>query len=168
MRHGRNLEPTLQTVGTVFWRSHAPDRDRRGSAGRAREGQGRGREPAQLVSEADNLDKAAKTLAGFKLADTIANHGFDEMETDLITTIQPEIIAGLRSLAVAARMTALAIQDPSKADTLIPAAKKASSTGQDLLSRAWASYTNISTFAGIPPQLPQPAGAGGVPPGLGG
>ena len=164
-----NLEPTLQTVGTISGGASPQIATDVGTALTAlAQGKDAGVKPAQLVSEADNLDKAAKTLAGFKLADTIANHGFDEMETDLITTIQPEIVAGLRSLAVAARMTALAIQDPSKADTLIPAAQKASSTGQDLLSRAWASYTNITQLAGIPPQLQQPLGGGGLPPGLGG
>jgi hypothetical protein len=164
-----NLEPTLQSVGAVSGGASPQIATDVGTAlGALAQGKDAGVKPAQLVSEADNLDKAAKILAGFKLADTIANHGFDEMETDLITTIQPEIVAALRSLAVAARMTALAIQDPSKADTLIPAAQKASSTGQDLLSRAWASYTNISTLAGIPPQVQQPLGAGGLPPGLGG
>src|SRR5436853_840153 len=79
----------------------------------------------QLNAEADNLEKAAATLAKFNLTDTIANHGFDETQTDLITTIQPEITQGLRSLAVAARLTALATQDPANAATLLAEAKTA-------------------------------------------
>jgi isochorismate synthase EntC len=123
----------------------------------------------QLTTEADNLEKAAKTLAGFKLTDTIENHGFDPTETDLITTIQPEITAGLRSLAVAARLTAMAIDDPANADALLADAKTANTTGQDLIERGWASYVNIATLAGLPPPIQQPTGAvGGLPQGLGG
>jgi hypothetical protein len=124
----------------------------------------------QLTSEADNLEKAATTLAKFKLTDTVADHGFDETQTDLITTIQPEITAGLRSLAVAARLTAMAMQDPSNADDLLAEAKTANTSGQDLIARGWSSYTNISTLAGLPPPVQQqPIGSGGgLPPGLGG
>jgi len=122
----------------------------------------------QLTSEADKLETAAKTLAGFKLTDTIVNHGFDQTQTDLITTIQPEVESGLRSLAVAARLTALAMQDPANADELLAEAKTANASGQDLIERGWSSYTNIATLAGMPPPLPQPAGAGGLPQGLGG
>jgi len=125
----------------------------------------------QLSAEADNLEKAASTLEKFKLTDTIANHGFDETQTDLITTIQPEITAGLRSLAVAARLTAMAIDNPAKADDLLAEAKTANGSGQELIARGWSSYTNIATFAGMPPPLPQPIGGssgGGLPQGLGG
>ena len=124
----------------------------------------------QLAAEADNLEKAAKTLSKFDLTTTIANHGFDETQTDLITTIQPEIIHGLRSLAVAARLTGMAIDNPSNADELLAQAKIANASGQDLIARGWSSYTNIATFAGLPPPLPQPAGgsSGGLPQGLGG
>ena len=113
----------------------------------------------QLTSEADNLEKAATTLAKFKLTDTVADHGFDETQTDLITTIQPEITAGLRSLAVAARLTAMAMQDPSNADDLLAEAKTANTSGQDLIARGWSSYTNISTLAGLPPPVQQPIGS---------
>ena len=123
----------------------------------------------QLTSEADNLEKAATTLAKFKLTDTVADHGFDETQTDLITTIQPEITAGLRSLAVAARLTAMAMQDPSNADDLLAEAKTANTSGQDLIARGWSSYTNISTLAGLPPPVQQPiSSGGGLPQGLGG
>jgi hypothetical protein len=124
----------------------------------------------QLTSEADNLEKAATTLAKFKLTDTVADHGFDETQTDLITTIQPEITAGLRSLAVAARLAAMAMQDPSNAVDLLAEAKTANTSGQDLIARGWSSYTNISTLAGLPPPVQQqPIGSGGgLPPGLGG
>jgi hypothetical protein len=123
----------------------------------------------QLTSEADNLEKAATTLAKFKLTDTVADHGFDETQTDLITTIQPEITAGLRSLAVAARLTAMAMQDPANADDLLAEAKTANTSGQDLIARGWSSYTNISTLAGLPPPVQQPIGSGGsLPQGLGG
>src|SRR5262245_8669413 len=120
----------------------------------------------QLNAEADNLEKAAATLTKFKLTDTIANHGFDETQTDLITTIQPEIANGLHSLAVAARLTAQAIQEPANADELLAEAKTANASGQDLIARGWSSYTNIATLAGMPPPLPQ--AGGGLPQGLGG
>src|SRR6185369_11250065 len=123
----------------------------------------------QLGSEADGLEKAASTLAKFKLTDTVADHGFDQTQTDLITTIQPEITAGLRSLAVAARLTAMAMQDPANADDLLAEAKTANTSGQDLIARGWSSYTNISTLAGLPPPVQQPIGSGGgLPQGLGG
>src|SRR3954467_7275780 len=125
----------------------------------------------QLTSEADKLETAPKTLAGFKLTDTIVNHGFDQTQTDLITTIQPEVESGLRSPAGAApppappvqgpappRLTALAMQAPANADELLAEAKTANASGQDLIERGWSSYTNIATLAGMPPPLPPPAG----------
>ena len=81
------------------------------------------------------------------------------------------ITSGLRSLAVAARLTAMAIQDPANADDLLAEAKTANASGQELIARGWASYTNIATEAGMPPPLPQPIGGtsgGGLPQGLGG
>jgi hypothetical protein len=165
-----NLEGTLSSVGQV-----------QGGAtpqigtdiGTAITNLGKGTDPGvaskQLTAEAANLEKAAKTLATFDLTGTIANHGFDATQTDLITTIQPEITQGLRSLAVAARLTAMAIDDPANADQLLAEAKTANASGQDLIGRGWSSYTNIATLAGMPPPLPQPVGGtGGLPAGLGG
>ena len=51
------------------------------------------------------------------------------METDPITSAQPEIVAGLRSLAVAARLTALAIKNPGSQKDLAARRKEACDTG---------------------------------------
>jgi len=165
-----NLEGALSSVGQVQGGATPQIATDVGTAiTNLGNGQDAGVKADQLTKEADSLEKAAKTLAVFKLTDTIENHGFDASQTDLITTIQPEIAAGLRSLAVAARLTAMVTQDPAGADELLVEAKTANTTGQDLVARGWASYTNIATLAGMPPPLPQPIGSGGgLPQGLGG
>lgn len=166
-----NLEGTLSSVGQVQGGA-APQIGT--DVGTAITNLGSGKQAGvtakQLKAEAANLEKAATTLSKFDLTGTIQNHGFDETQTDLITTIQPEIAQGLRSLAVAASLTAMAIDDPANAESLLAQAKTASDAGQALIQRGWSSYTNIATFAGMPPPLPQPIGgsSGGLPQGLGG
>jgi len=166
-----NLEGTLSSVGQVQGGATPQIGTDIGTA-ITNLGQGKpaGVTAKQLKAEAANLEKAAATLAKFKLTNTIENHGFDETQTDLITTIQPEITAGLRSLAVAASLTAQAMENPAQADELLAQAKTANGSGQDLITRGWSSYTNLATFAGMPPPLPQPIGgsSGGLPQGLGG
>jgi hypothetical protein len=165
-----NLEGTLSSVGQVQGGASPQIGTDIGTAiTNLGKGKDAGVTAKQLTAEADNLEKAAKTLAKFDLTGTFANHGFDETQTDLITTIQPEITQGLRSLAVAARLTAMAMEDPANADELLAEAKTANASGQDLIARGWSSYTNIATLAGMPPPLPQPVGgSGGLPAGLGG
>jgi hypothetical protein len=165
-----NLEGTLSSVGQVQGGASPQIGTDIGTAiTNLDKGTDAGVTAKQLTAEADNLEKAAKTLATFDLAGTIGNHGFDATQTDLITTIQPEMTQGLRSLALAARLTAIAMDDPANADDLLAQAKTASASGQDLIARGWSSYTNIATLAGMPPPLPQPVGAsGGLPVGLGG
>lgn len=166
-----NLEGTLSSVGQVQGGATPQIGADIGTAiTNLAKGSAAGVTAKQLAAEADNLEKAAKTLTAFDLTGTIGNHGFDATQTDLITTIQPEIAQGLRSLAVAARLTSMAIDDPANADQLLAEAKTANASGQDLIARGWSSYTNIATLAGMPPPLPQPVGgtSGGLPAGLGG
>jgi hypothetical protein len=165
-----NLEGTLSSVGQVQGGASPQIATDVGTAiTNLGKKQDAGVTADQLTTEAANLEKAAKALAAFKLTDTVENHGFDATQTDLITTVQPEIAAGLRSLAVAARLTALAMTDPANADQLLAEAKTANTSGQDLIQRGWSSYTNIATLAGLPPPIQQPVGSGGgLPPGLGG
>ena len=164
-----NLEGALATVGQVQGGATPQIATDVGTAiTNLSKGTDAGVTADQLNTEADNLEKAAATLAKFKLTDTIADHGFDATQTDLITTIQPEITSGLRSLAVAARLTAMAMQNPANADELLAEAKTANASGQELIARGWSSYTNIATLAGLPPPVQQPIGAGGLPQGLGG
>lgn len=161
-----NLEGTLATVGQV----QGPTPQIGTDIGTAITDLGKGNTPSvkasDLIAEATNLEKAAKTLTGFNLTDTVANHGFDATQTDLITTIQPEIAAGLRSLAVAARLTAAAMEDPKNAKDLLAEAQTSNTSGQELLARGWSSYLNIEELAGVQPTLPQPV-SGGLPQGLG-
>ena len=167
-----NLENTLSTVGQVQGGATPQIGTDIGTAiTNLGKGQPAGVSAKQLKAEAANLEKAAKTLATFDLTSAIANHGFDATQTDLITTIQPEITQGLRSLAVAATLTAMAMENPANADALLAEATTANTSGQSLIGRGWASYTNIATEAGMPPPLPQPIGGssgGGLPQGLGG
>jgi hypothetical protein len=165
-----NLEGTLSSVGQVQGGASPQIATDVGTAiANLGKNQDAGVTADQLTTEAANLEKAAKTLATFKLTDTIENHGFDATQTDLITTIQPEIAAGLRSLAVAARLTAMAMQDPANAAALLDEASTANTSGQALIERGWSSYTNIATLAGLPPPIQQPIGSGsGLPQGLGG
>lgn len=165
-----NLEGTLSSVGQVQGGATPQIGTDIGTAiTNLGSGKPAGVTAKQLQAEAANLEKAAKTLSTFDLTGTIGNHGFDETQTDLITTIQPEIAEGLKSLAVAASLTAMAMGDPANADSLLAQAKTASAAGQALIERGWSSYTNIATLAGMPPPLPQPVGGtGGLPQGLGG
>jgi hypothetical protein len=129
----------------------------------------KGTDPGVTAKDMDalatQLDDAATTLERFKLSDAIKDHGFDAVEVDRITSAQTEIIAGLRSLRVAAELTALAISEPTgKAGraALLDAAKQASDTGQDLIQRGWAKYGNVVAAAGIALGAPQglPLGSG--------
>ena len=167
-----NLENTLSTVGQVQGGAAPQIGTDIGTAiTNLGKGQPAGVTAKQLKAEAANLEKAAKTLAKFDLAGAIGNHDFDATQTELITTIHPEITQGLRSLAVAATLTAMAMDNPTNADALLGQAKTAETSGQALIARGWASYTNIATEAGMPPPLPQPIGGtsgGGLPQGLGG
>jgi hypothetical protein len=147
-----NLEPTLTTVGTLQG-SATPQIAT--NVGTALDALDQGKDPGATADDmttlADKLEKAASTLDKFKTSDAIANHGFDQAQADIITTVQAEIASALRSEAVAARLTARAIADPSDTD-LIAMAKDADSTAQSLLQRGWNSYTNISAVAGVPLQ----------------
>jgi hypothetical protein len=157
-----NLEPTLSTVGQLQG-GGAPQIAT--SVGPAIDAITKGDDPGvkagDMTSLADALDTAAGKLDKFKLAEAITDHGFDKAQTDVITTVQSEIAEGLRSYAVAARLTARAIEDPAAAEDLAAAAKEAFDTGQALVQRGWNSYTNVTAAAGVPLQVPQGLGTGG-------
>ena len=149
-----NLEPTLTTVGQLQGGGTPQIATNVGTALDAlQKGTDPGATAKDMTSLADTLDKAAHDLDTFKLADTIANHGFENAQVDVITTVQPEIASSLRSLAVAARLTARAIAEP-KDSALAAAATEAYDTGQTLLQRGWNSYTNMAAQAGVPLQAP--------------
>jgi hypothetical protein len=117
---------------------------------------------ADLDTLAGQLDDAAKTLAKFALADTIRDQGFDPSQASVITSAQSELVAGLRSLAVAARLTGLAVENPDQADALAAEAARAEATGQSLIQSGWTKYGNIAGAAGIPLPGPQGLPAGGT------
>jgi len=156
-----NLEPTLTSVGQLQGGGAPQIATSVGAALDALKKEGDpGVSAEDLTSLADKLDKAADDLDRFKLSDAIAGRGFDQAEVDLITTVQSEIAAGLRSFAVAARLTARAIDAPND-EGLAAAAKEAYDTGQGLLQHGWNSYTNIAAQAGVPLQALQGLPAGG-------
>ena len=150
-----NLEPTLTTVGQLQG-SGTPQVAT--SVGTALDALQQHKDPDvsadDLTALADKLGKAASKLDKFKLAEAISDHGFDQSQADVITTVQSEIASALRSYEVAARLTARAIEDPKDED-LLATAQEASTTAQSLLQRGWNSYTNILALAGIPLQAPQ-------------
>jgi hypothetical protein len=157
-----NLEDTLSTVGQLQGGGTpkvATD------VGTALDNVDKGKDPGvaskDLRALSDKLRKAATTLDKFDVAGTIANHGFDASQTDVITTVQSETAAALRSLAVAASLTAEIVDDPAATKALADDARSAYQDGQALLQRAWNSYTNISAAAGVPLQPPQPLPTGG-------
>jgi hypothetical protein len=147
-----NLEPTLSSVGQL---SGAGAPQIATNVGTALEALAQGKDPGATADDmtalADKLDTAATKLEKFKLADAISNHGFDQAEADVITTVQSEIASALRSYAVAAQLTARAIEEPTDTD-LVTTAKEANDTALALLQRGWNSYTNISAVAGVPLQ----------------
>jgi post-segregation antitoxin (ccd killing protein) len=156
-----NLEPALTSVGQLQ-AAGAPQVAT--SVGTALDALKKGDDPGvkadDLTSLADKLDKAAANLDRFTLSDTIADHGFDPTQADLITTVQSEAASSLRSFAVADSLTARAIADPKDED-LAATAKEAYDTGQTLVQRAWNSYINISTLTGVPIQAQQGLPTGG-------
>jgi hypothetical protein len=119
--------------------------------------------PADLDTLAGQLDDAAKGLATFALADTIRNQGFDPSQASVITAAQDEIVAGLRSLALAARLTSLALENPDQADALVAEAARAEKAGQSLIQTGWTKYGNVAGAAGIALPGPQGLPAGGAP-----
>jgi hypothetical protein len=160
-----NLEPTLSTVGQLQGGGTPQIATNVGTALDAlKKGTDPGATAKDMTALADKLDKAAHDLDTFKLADAIANHGFESTQVDVITTVQPEIASSLRSFAVAARLTARAIADP-KDTALAAAAKEAYDTGLALLQRGWNSYANIAAQAGVPLQTAQQGLPTGLPTG---
>jgi hypothetical protein len=156
-----NLEPTVTSVGQLQGGGSPQIATSVGTALEAlKQGGDPGVTPEDLTSLADELDKAAGKLDRFELSDTIADHGFDKAQVDLITTVQSEVADGLRSFAVAARLTARAIEDPRDED-LAAAAQEAFDTGEGLVQRGWNSYTNIAAQAGVPLQPLQGLPTGG-------
>lgn len=113
---------------------------------------------SDMTAIATELDGAADTLEKFEVGDKIADHGFDRGQVDSITSAHAEIIAGLRSLAVAARLAALAIKTPALHKELAAEAQEASDTGQELIARGWTKYTNALVGAGMQPTVPQGLG----------
>jgi hypothetical protein len=152
-----NLEPALTTVGQLAG-GGAPQiaANVQTALDAIANGDPAGVTADEMITLADNLEKAADKLNKFALADTIANVGFEPSQTDVITSVQSEMVAGLRSLAVAARLVARMVDDPAIAKDLVDAAKGANDTGQALILRAWNSYTNETSAAGIPIQAAQP------------
>lgn len=116
----------------------------------------------EMTDLATQLDTAATTLDDFKLADVTRDQGFNAAQVDEIDAAQTEIVAGLRSLQVAATVTALAIDTPGVQEALVATAKGAVKTGQSLLVSGWTKYTNVQVAVGLPlPQLQGlPAGSG--------
>lgn len=153
-----NLEPTLSSVGQLQGGGTPQIATNVGTALAAlTKGDDPGATAADMTTLAAKLDKAAAALDKFKVAERIADHGFDVAQVDIITTVQAEVASSLRSYAVAARLTARAIEDPKDRD-LASAAKEAYDTGLNLLQRGWNSYTNIAAQAGVPLQAPTPQG----------
>lgn len=114
-----------------------------------------------LTALSDQLEGAAKKLDRFALSDAIADHGFSVSQSDEITAAHSELIAGLKALAVAADLTALAIQSPGDQQALTDAAQRAADTGTSLIQTGWNRYTNVSAEVGAPLSIPQgitPAG----------
>ena len=119
---------------------------------------------ADLDTLAGQLDDAAKKLTKFALADTIRDQGFDSSQASVITSAQDEIVAGLRSLSLAARLTSMAVDNPDQAEALAAEAAHAQAVGQSLIQSGWTKYGNIAGEAGIP--LPAAQGIPGAGTGL--
>ena len=152
-----NLEQTLSSVGTL--QGAAPPQVA-ATLTPALDALAKGDDPGvtakDMTTLAGQLNDAAKALEKFALTDTIRDHGFDRVETDVITSAHDEIASGLRSLAVAASLAAVAIDHPDEAAALAAQATQAASTGQSLIQRGWTKYGNIAAAAGIPLPAPQP------------
>ena len=122
---------------------------------------GKGNDPgvtaADMRTLAGQLDGAADKLAKFSIADAITDHDdvFTKDQVQVMTAAHAEIVAALRSFAVAAKLSSLAIAAPEDQKDLVAAADEAMKTGQDLLTSGWTKYANASDAAGLPLALPQ-------------
>jgi hypothetical protein len=125
---------------------------------------GHGKDPgvtaADMRTLAGQLDAAADKLAKFSVADMITEHdpdhdAFTADQVQVMTGAHAEIVAALRSFAVAAKLTGLALAAPKDQKDLVAAADEAMKTGQDLLTSGWTKYANASDAAGLPLALPQ-------------
>lgn len=122
---------------------------------------GKGNDPgvtaADMRTLAGQLDGAADKLAKFSIADAITDHEdvFTKDQVQVMTAAHAEIVAALRSFAVAATLTSLAIAAPEDQQDLVAAADEAMKTGQDLLTSGWTKYANASDAAGLPLAMPQ-------------
>ena len=156
-----NLEPTLSSLGQIQGSAFPQIAT---SIAPALDALGKGTDPgvtaADMTKLSGQLDDAAKSLEKFKLADHIRDQGFDASQADVILGGQADIIAGLRSLGVAARLVAVALETPGQQEALVAAARQAHDTGQDLIARGWTRYSNASSAAGMPLPVNQGLGAG--------
>lgn len=122
---------------------------------------GKGNDPgvtaADMRTLAGQLDGAADKLAKFSIADAITDHDdvFTKDQVQVMTAAHAEIVAALRSFAVAAKLSSLAIAAPEDQKDLVAAADEAMKTGQELLTSGWTKYANASDAAGLPLALPQ-------------
>lgn len=122
---------------------------------------GKGNDPgvtaANMRTLAGQLDGAADKLAKFSIADAITDHDdvFTKDQVQVMTAAHAEIVAALRSFAVAAKLSSLAIAAPEDQKDLVAAADEAMKTGQELLTSGWTKYANASDAAGLPLALPQ-------------
>jgi hypothetical protein len=106
---------------------------------------------ADMTTLAGQLDAVAGKLAKFSIADAITDHdAFTKDQVQVITAAHAEIVAALRSFAVAANLTRLALAAPTNQDDLVAAANEAMKNGQDLLTSGWTKYANASDEAGLP------------------
>jgi hypothetical protein len=111
---------------------------------------------AAMETLGGQLDDAAAKLAKFSIADAITDHdAFTQDQVQVMTAAHAEMVAALRSFAVAANLTRLAVAAPANQKDLVAAANEAMTTGQELLTSGWAKYSNASDAAGLPLALPQ-------------
>jgi hypothetical protein len=145
------LEPTISSVGKV--QGSVPPQvasTLQPAIDAIAKGTDPGVKATDLTTLEGQLNDAAKKLEKFNLTDAIANHEFDSTQIEVITSAHNELAAGLRSLAVAAGLTALAVEHPDQADALTAEASQAAATGRSLIELGWTKYSNVSSDAGVP------------------
>ncbi|HUL85160.1 MAG TPA: hypothetical protein VLX89_06545 [Actinomycetota bacterium] len=145
------LEPAISKVGQLNG-PVAPTIAPTVTAAAANLAKGRpaGASTADLLGSAAALRTAAATIEKVDLVDTIRGKGFDLHQTEALLSSQVSIVAGLRGLEQAARLSVLAINaEGATKDQLAESAKALAHSSTGLIQDGFNSYLNALNDVGL-------------------
>ncbi len=161
------LEPTISTVGQLNGPvppTIAPTVT--AAAANLAKGRPAGASAADLLRSAAALKTAAATIEKVDLVDTIRGKGFDLQQTEALLSSQVSMVAGLRGLEQAARLSVLAIDaEGATKDQLAASAKALAQSSTTLIQDGYNSYLNALNDVGPRRRRPGPGRSSQLIPG---